>query len=65
MLKFLDNLGGDLSKYGDLTTMCLDEKHRKVFIGDTNGDIRAFNVNNGVELGVLKLSDEIIKKLEK
>lgn len=63
LLKYLDTLGGDSTNYGDLTAMCLDEKQRKVYIGDSRGKIRVFNVNNGVLLQEMNRSDDVMQKL--
>ena len=35
---------------GDLTACCLDDRERKLFIGDTDGKIFAINVRNGAVL---------------
>lgn len=43
--------------------MCIDEKHRKLYIGDTRGLVRIINVNNGVMLGELEWSEDVVEKL--
>lgn len=58
-----DELGVGSSGFGDLTSMCIDEKHRKLYIGDTRGLVRIINVNNGVLLGELEWSEDVIEKL--
>ena len=32
----------------ELSSMCLNQEHRMVFIGDIHGGIRVFNVNTGL-----------------
>ena len=32
----------------ELSSFCLDNRHRKCFLGDTAGSVRVFNVSNGV-----------------
>jgi hypothetical protein len=43
--------------------MCLDKPHRKLFIGDSRGAVRIFNVNNGVLMSELEMSDEVKEKI--
>ena len=47
---YLDNIAGDNNKEGfqDLSSMCLDAKHRKIYLGDIDGAIRCFNVSTGL-----------------
>jgi len=57
-------LGGEQSQYGELTSMCLDKPHRKLFIGDSRGTVRIFNVNSGVFMSELEISDEVKEKIK-
>lgn len=41
----------------DLTSFTIDDRNRKIFIGDTFGSIRVFNISNGV---FIKHVNEII-----
>lgn len=43
----------DLSE-GELTCCCLDDRERKLFLGDTNGNIISINVRNGARLREFK-----------
>lgn len=63
LIKIIENLGGDQSEYGELTSMCLDKPHRKLFIGDSRGTVRIFNVNSGVFMSELEISDEVKEKI--
>lgn len=45
----------------DLTSFALDDRHRKIFIGDTYGSIRVYNISNGV---FIKHVDNIFQKEE-
>ena len=47
---YLDNIAGSNNKDGfkDLTAMCLDAKHRKIYLGDIDGVVRCFNVSTGL-----------------
>ena len=63
LIKIIENLGGDQSDYGELTSMCLDHPHRKLFIGDSRGAVRIFNVNSGVLMSELELSDEAQERM--
>jgi WD40 repeat protein len=39
---------------GELTCCCLDDRERKLFLGDTNGNIISINVRNGARLREFK-----------
>jgi hypothetical protein len=63
LINIIENLGGDQSDYGELTSMCLDHPHRKLFIGDSRGVVRIFNVNSGVLMSELQMSEETQSKI--
>ena len=49
------NANGGISNYeAENSALCLDDRHRKVYIGDSYGTVRCFNVNSGA----------LIKKME-
>jgi WD40 repeat protein len=43
---------------GDLCCMTLDDKHRMLYVGDTRGGIRVFNVSNGALISCLEASEQ-------
>ena len=47
---YLDNIAGEnnVEGYSDLSSMCLDAKHRKIYLGDIEGVTRCFNVSTGL-----------------
>jgi hypothetical protein len=44
--------------------MTLDEPHRKLYIGDTQGVVRMFNVLLGIEMTKLRISAETLVELK-
>jgi hypothetical protein len=38
------------------SALCLDNRHRKVYIGDSHGTVRCFNVNSGALIKEMKTS---------
>lgn len=42
-----------------LSSMTLDVRHRKLYIGDTSGVVRVINVTKGAEMGQLELASDI------
>ena len=62
---YLDNIAGDNNKegYQDLSSMCLDKKHRKLYLGDIDGVIRCFNVSTGLCIKSIEPSREMMQKV--
>ena len=62
---YLDNIAGDNNKEGhaDLTSMCLDAKHRKIYLGDIDGAIRCFNVSTGLCIKKISPTKEMMYKV--
>lgn len=57
-IRTYDGLSGKLIKVfsevidkrtnAEISSFCLDNRHRKCYVGDTAGSIRVFNISNGV-----------------
>ncbi len=42
----------------ELSAFCLDNRHRKCYLGDTAGSLRVFNISNGVFIKNVNHLDE-------
>lgn len=58
----LMNMYRDISN-ADLTACCLDERQRKMIVGDSEGKIYCVNIRNGVEMKRFESHDEQITDL--
>jgi len=58
----LMNMYRDISN-ADLTSCCLDERERKMIVGDSEGKIYCVNIRNGVEMKKFESHDEQITDL--
>ncbi len=47
LVKIFANFAHD-ERAGEITGFCMDGKHRKFYVGDAYGSVRAYNVSNGV-----------------
>ena len=43
--------------------MCLDKKHRKLYLGDIDGVIRCFNVSTGLCIKAIEPTREMLQKV--
>jgi len=50
----LTSAGAIQSYEAENSALCLDDRHRKVFIGDSHGTVRCFNVNSGALIKEMK-----------
>ena len=62
---YLDNIAGDNNKEGfqDLSSMCLDNKHRKLYLGDIDGVVRCFNVSTGLCIKTIEPTRPMMQKV--
>ncbi len=67
-IRSYDGLTGKLQKVfsevidtrtnADLSSFCLDNRHRKCYLGDTAGTVRVFNISNGVFIKYVNNDDD-------
>lgn len=38
--------------------MTMDERHRKLYVGDSRGNVRVFNINKGALIGTMEFNEE-------
>ena len=62
---YLDNIAGDNNKQGfsDLSSMTLDAKSRKIYLGDIDGITRCFNVSTGLCIKKIFPTREMLRKV--
>jgi hypothetical protein len=46
----------------DITCICLDERKRKLFVGDSRGRIFSINIKNGAKMKKFKKGDKSANK---
>jgi hypothetical protein len=57
----LQSIFRDLS-HKDITCICLDERKRKLFVGDSRGRIFSINIKNGAKMKKFKKGDKSANK---